>query len=71
MNSPSRIRFDPTVNLGHILTMAAMLVSCLLAYAHLDKRVSLLEQLAATYVPQYNETRKDVIEMKAREKEDR
>lgn len=39
-----RWRFDPTVNLGHILTAGAFLVSAAAAYATLDARASSLER---------------------------
>ena len=41
-----KVNFDPTINLGHILTVIVMLMSGFAAYNNLDKRVSGLEQLA-------------------------
>lgn len=39
-----RVRFDLTINLGHVLTATAFLISAALAYATLDARVSSLER---------------------------
>jgi hypothetical protein len=41
---PSRLTFDPTINAGHLLTFAGFLVTGFLAYATLDKRVTVVEQ---------------------------
>jgi predicted nucleic acid-binding Zn-ribbon protein len=41
---PKRITFDPTINLGHVLTFAAMAVSVMSAYSLLDKRIGVLEE---------------------------
>jgi hypothetical protein len=38
------MRFDPTVNLGHILTFAGFMVSGFVAYGVMDKRVTVLEE---------------------------
>lgn len=37
------MKFDPTVNLGHIISAATMLSAGFAAYGTLDKRVSVLE----------------------------
>lgn len=42
--TPSRMTFDPTVNLGHILTFLGFLIAGFLAYATLDKRITVVEQ---------------------------
>jgi uncharacterized protein involved in tellurium resistance len=42
--SSSRLTFDPTINAGHLLTFAGFLVAGFLAYATLDKRVTVVEQ---------------------------
>jgi len=39
-----KINFDPTINLGHVLTFIAMVVSVMTAYGLLDKRISVLEE---------------------------
>ena len=41
---PARLRFDPTINAGHILTFAGMACAVFLAYTTLDKRVVVLEE---------------------------
>jgi len=41
---PSRLTFDPTINAGHLLTFAGFLVAGFLAYATLDKRITVVEQ---------------------------
>lgn len=38
-----RVAFDPTINLGHVLTFVGFLVTGFSAYSTLDKRVSLIE----------------------------
>lgn len=38
-----RVSFDPTINLGHVLTFVGFLVTGFSAYSTLDKRVSLIE----------------------------
>jgi hypothetical protein len=39
-----RVRYDPTVNLGHILTFAAMLAAGTAAWNAMDKRLTVLEE---------------------------
>jgi hypothetical protein len=41
-----QMRFDWTVNLGHVLTFIGFMVSGVMAYAAIDKRVVVLEQQA-------------------------
>lgn len=38
------VKFDPTINLGHVLTFAAMVASVMASYSLLDKRVGVLEE---------------------------
>jgi len=38
-----RIRFDGTVNLGHLITFAGFLVTCGAMWSAMDKRVTVLE----------------------------
>lgn len=38
-----RLAFDPTVNLGHVLTFVGALVAGVSAYSTLDKRISVIE----------------------------
>lgn len=42
------IRFDPTVNLGHILTFVGFLVAIFVSWSTLDKRVTMLEESKQT-----------------------
>ena len=42
------IRFDPTINLGHILTFVGFLVAIFTAWTTLDKRVVALEEAKKT-----------------------
>lgn len=44
MSEPSKVKFDPTINLGHILTFAAMVIGVMSSYSLLDKRVGVLEE---------------------------
>lgn len=47
MDPPKRrVMFDPTINLGHILTALTMLASGFVAYNNLDKRLTVQEQMA-------------------------
>ncbi len=41
---PKTIVFDGTINLGHVLTLVAMLVTGGAAWFHLDKRIAVLER---------------------------
>ena len=44
-NFPRRgVRFDPTINLGHIITFFGFLVAIFTAWSTLDKRVIVLEE---------------------------
>lgn len=38
-----RVQFDPTINLGHILTFLGFLIAGAGAYSNLDKRVTVVE----------------------------
>ena len=38
------IKFDPTINLGHILTFVALLLAGFGAWSALDKRVTIIEE---------------------------
>ena len=41
---PRKVRFDPTVNLGHLLTFAGFIIAIFAAWTNLDKRVVVLEE---------------------------
>jgi hypothetical protein len=62
-----RIRYDPTVNLGHILSFVGFMVAGFTAYGAIEKRVVILEekqvatgQLAAERVSEQKETLKEI-----------
>ena len=38
------IRFDPTINLGHLLTFVGFVISISVAWTALDKRIMILEE---------------------------
>lgn len=44
----NRIRFDKTVNLGHILTMGMFLVTIMAGWNMMDKRLLVLEEARAS-----------------------
>lgn len=50
-----RVAFDPTINLGHVLTFVGFLVTGFSAYSALDKRVTLIESQSATVVERTRE----------------
>ena len=39
-----RVRFDPTINLGHILTFCGFIIAGMGAWSTLDRRVTIVEQ---------------------------
>lgn len=41
---PRRLIFDPTINAGHLLTFASMVVAVFVSWNLLDKRVTVIEQ---------------------------
>lgn len=43
-NQDRRVRFDGTINLGHILTFAGCIGSMVVAWSTMDKRVVVLEE---------------------------
>lgn len=44
----NRIRFDKTVNLGHLITMGAFLLAGFVQWNIMDKRVTVLEESRST-----------------------
>jgi methyl-accepting chemotaxis protein len=64
-----RLRFDPTINAGHILTFVAMVVGLMTSYSLLDKRLGVLEERSATTTAQtserVNEQKESLKEIKA------
>jgi len=65
-----RLTFDPTINLGHILTAVAFLSSGFVAYNNLDKRLTVQEQLAVSIATQRQERDADQKERLAEIKAD-
>lgn len=51
-----KIHFDPTINLGHILTAGTFLVVAAAGYATMDARVSSLEREQKTQKTEQRET---------------
>jgi len=39
-----KLNFDPTINLGHVLTFIGFLVTIIIGWSTLDKRVVILEE---------------------------
>ncbi len=64
-----RIRFDPTINAGHILTFIAMVIGIMTSYSLLDKRIGVLEERSATATVQaadkQNEQKESLKEIKS------
>jgi hypothetical protein len=48
-------RFDGVITLGNLLTMISMIATLLGVFWQLDRRVTVLEQLAKEYVPRIRE----------------
>lgn len=46
--NPNPIRFDKTINLGHVLTIASFLLLTLAQWNMMDKRVLVLEEARST-----------------------
>lgn len=43
MTEHSRARFDPTINLGHLITMGSILITMVAGYTSLNARVGVVE----------------------------
>lgn len=46
------VKFDPTINLGHVLTFVSMVAAVMASYALLDKRVGVLEERSNSAIAQ-------------------
>jgi low affinity Fe/Cu permease len=64
------MRFDPTINLGHVLTFAGFMVSGFAAYGVMDKRVAVLEESRANQVTIDRRQDEDRAEMRRSNRED-
>lgn len=65
-----RVNFDPTINLGHLLTFCGFICAGFGAYWTLDKRVSLLEDRAVQLEVKLRENNTSVKESLKEIKED-
>jgi len=43
---PARVKFDATINLGHVLTFAGFIIAGFTAWGDLDKRLTIIEERA-------------------------
>lgn len=57
---PKRLNFDPTINAGHLLTFAGLMIALFVGWATLDKRVVVLEE-AKTYQVERDKTQDQAI----------
>ena len=44
MRDERKLNFDPTINLGHLLTFVGFIVTIIIGWSTLDKRVVVLEE---------------------------
>lgn len=58
----SRVRFDPTINLGHILTFVGFMLAGFAAYGNIDKRITLTELQSTAAVERTGEQDKRMSE---------
>lgn len=64
------MRFDPTINLGHVLTFAGFMVTGFAAYGVVDKRVAVLEEARISQVQVDRRQDDGTSEMKRTNRED-
>lgn len=64
------MRFDPTINLGHVLTFAGFMVAGFGAYGVMDKRLAIVEQGFVTQAAIDRRQDEDRAEMKRSNRED-
>lgn len=55
-----KVSFDPTINLGHVLTFVGFLVAGFGAWSNVDKRVTVIEQLTSAQDVRVKETLSDI-----------
>ena len=53
--APRRVHFDPTINLGHILTFAGFMIAGFGAWGNIDKRLTLTEVQATAVLERTTE----------------
>lgn len=59
---PSRVRFDPTINLGHILTFLGFMLAGFAAYGNIDKRITMTELQSSAAIERTSEQDKRMSE---------
>lgn len=57
-----RVQFDPTINLGHILTFVGFLLAGFGAWGNIDKRITLTEMQSTAAVERTNDQDKRMSE---------
>lgn len=57
-----RVRFDPTINLGHILTFLGFMLAGFAAYGNIDKRITLTELQSTAAIERTSEQDKRMSE---------
>jgi hypothetical protein len=65
-----KVRFDGTINLGHVITFVALIASGMVTWSTMDKRVTVLEEarLMQTMIDKRQDD--DRSEMKKQQRED-
>ena len=63
-------KFDPTVNLGHIITFIGFLMTCAMMYMSLDKRVVVLEESRVAQLQVDRRQEETIAEIKRTGRED-
>jgi len=71
-----KVSFDPTINLGHVLTMAGLGVTAIAGYMSLTTRIDYVEKQLATMASMFErsiraDTRLDAIELRINRIEER
>jgi hypothetical protein len=64
------MRFDPSINLGHVLTFAGFMVTGFAAYGVVDKRVAVLEESRVSQVQVDRRQDDAMVEQKRTNRED-
>lgn len=64
------VKFDPSVNLGHVLTFVGFLLAGFTAYGVMDKRVAVLEEARVAQVQLDRRQDEDRTDIKRNNRED-
>lgn len=64
------VKFDPSVNLGHVLTFVGFLLTGFTAYGVMDKRVAVLEEARVSQAQLDRRQDEDRTDMKRNSRED-